>query len=92
MATLKNYLVPLILLLILNARYCPGDWALTLKQNFKFLLASLLYGVAFAFLFKWFLRKFLRRDLRRENLVKIALWAAVIMALGEFLRIYFAPH
>lgn len=92
MAKIKDYFVPFVLLLILNLRYYPGNLELTLKQNFRFLLASFIYGLAFAFIFKWFLRQFLRRELSRENFVKIALWAAVIMAFGEFLRVYFAPY
>jgi len=91
MAKIKNYLLPLVLILAFNLRYYPGNLELTLKQNFKSLLASFIYGLAFAFLLKWFLQKIVRKELSRENFFKVALWAAAIMAFDEFLRFYFAP-
>ena len=83
--------MPLFLLLLLNVRYYAGHWFHTFKESARLSLASFIYGLAFAFLFKWFLRKFLRRELPKAEFWRVALWAGVIMALGESLRLYFAP-
>ena len=88
----KEYLVGAILLLLLSVRYYPGYPERTLLESVKFLLAVLLYGLGFAFLCQWVAKKFLKKDLPRTAFFKIALWAAVIMALGESLEHYFRPY
>lgn len=92
MEKVRGYWGPIFLLLLFNFRYYSGNWVLTFKESARHSLASVIYGLAFAFLFKWFSRKFLRQDVGWENFTKIAIWAAVVMALGESLRAYFAPH
>ncbi len=89
---LKNYILGSLLLIVLSVRYYPGKLGKSLKESGQYFLAFVIYGLAFAFLFKWFLKKFLRRDLSWETFFRLALWAAVVMALGESLRLYFAPY
>ncbi len=88
----REYLFGGVLLFFLSIRYYPGHFHRTLLETSKFLGAVILYGLGFAFLFKWVLRQFLKKELLWEKFFKIALWAAVIMALGESLRHYLRPY
>ncbi len=87
----KEQVVLVFVILFLSIRYYPHDLLRTTLETLKFLLALGLYSVGFGFLFKWFVNKFLKRDLAREAMVKVILWAATIMALGESLKTYFGP-
>ncbi|HFC96961.1 MAG TPA: hypothetical protein ENJ40_00685 [Thermosulfurimonas dismutans] len=85
----REYLSGIILLLFLSIRYYPQSLERTLIESLRFLGAVILYGLGFAYLFKWALQQFLHRGLSRDQFLRIALWAGVIMALGESLRHYF---
>ncbi|QJA06151.1 hypothetical protein FVE67_04765 [Thermosulfurimonas marina] len=88
MRTLREYLPGALLLLFLSVRYYPGLWGRTVLETLKFLGAVCLYGLSFAFLLQWALKKFFHHPLARRDLLRAALWAAVIMAFGESLRHY----
>ncbi len=92
MKTWKEYLLGSLILISLSIRYYPGHLHRTFLETSRFLGAVILYGLGFAFLFKWALRQFLKKELRWENFFKVALWAAVVMALGESLRHYLRPY
>ncbi|RUM88594.1 MAG: hypothetical protein DSZ24_03245 [Thermodesulfatator sp.] len=84
----REYLPGIFLLFFLSIRYYPGHWSRTLLETLKFLGAVALYGFSFAFLLQWALKNFLRHPLSRRDFLRVALWAAVIMAFGESLRHY----
>ncbi|QER41275.1 hypothetical protein F1847_00425 [Thermodesulfobacterium sp. TA1] len=81
--------IGILLWVLLSLRIYPTDLEKTLWHSGKILIGSGLYGLGITIIFNGLLAKFTKKSLNRDQFLKMALWLAVLTAVGASLEFYF---
>ncbi|WP_028841550.1 hypothetical protein [Thermodesulfobacterium hveragerdense] len=79
----------IVLWVLLSLRIYPLDLMKTLWDSGKIFIGSGLYGLGITIIFNGLLAKFTKKGLNRDQFIKMALWLAVLTAVGASLEFYF---